>query len=192
MRLARWPDTDLGGHELDQDSRRTGSTRCATPTTASKSRPATARPAQHSTIAAFAARDHRGHGSDVTSEYLIPQPARVFDAERGRRIPHSDFGNRLTGARAARADSPGSKNEMAANGEAPARGSAAAAASLRRRRTTSGSSAAGGGASTMLQFYTDETAGRKMSPNSVLIMSIGFIAVVALLHVCGKLYRTSA
>ncbi|KAL5219744.1 hypothetical protein ABZP36_024457 [Zizania latifolia] len=82
---------------------------------------------------------------------------------------------------------------MAANGEAPARGSAAAAASLRRRRTTSsGAAGAGGGASTMLQFYTDETAGRKMSPNSVLIMSIGFIAVVALLHVCGKLYRTSA
>ncbi|KAL6615415.1 hypothetical protein ACP70R_037685 [Stipagrostis hirtigluma subsp. patula] len=79
---------------------------------------------------------------------------------------------------------------MVANGDAPARGSAAATASLRRRRTTSGA-AAGGGASTMLQFYTDETAGRKMSPNAVLIMSIGFIAVVALLHVFGKLYRTS-
>ncbi|KAL5227985.1 hypothetical protein ABZP36_016250 [Zizania latifolia] len=81
---------------------------------------------------------------------------------------------------------------MVANGEAPARGSAAAAASLRRRRTTSSGGAAGGGASTMLQFYTDETAGRKMSPNAVLIMSIGFISVVALLHVFGKLYRTSA
>ncbi|KAL6637836.1 hypothetical protein ACP70R_025408 [Stipagrostis hirtigluma subsp. patula] len=79
---------------------------------------------------------------------------------------------------------------MVANGDAPARGSAAATASLRRRRTTSGA-ASGGGASTMLQFYTDETAGRKMSPNAVLIMSIGFIAVVALLHVFGKLYRTS-
>ncbi|KAG8051606.1 hypothetical protein GUJ93_ZPchr0001g29980 [Zizania palustris] len=32
----------------------------------------------------------------------------------------------------------------------------------------------------MLQVYTDETAGRKMSPNAVLIMSIGFIVVVAL------------
>ncbi|KAE8770530.1 protein transport protein Sec61 subunit beta-like [Hordeum vulgare] len=81
---------------------------------------------------------------------------------------------------------------MVANGDAPARGSAAAAASLRRRRTTSGAAAAGGGAgaSTMLQFYTDEAAGRKMSPNAVLIMSIGFIAVVAVLHVFGKLYRT--
>uniref|UniRef100_A0A453JHZ8 Protein transport protein Sec61 subunit beta n=5 Tax=Triticinae TaxID=1648030 RepID=A0A453JHZ8_AEGTS len=46
-----------------------------------------------------------------------------------------------------------------------------------------------GGASTMLQFYTDEAAGRKMSPNAVLIMSIGFVAVVAVLHVFGKLYR---
>ncbi|KAM3330737.1 hypothetical protein ACQJBY_027087 [Aegilops geniculata] len=81
---------------------------------------------------------------------------------------------------------------MVANGDAPARGSAAAAASLRRRRTTSGAAAAGGGggASTMLQFYTDEAAGRKMSPNAVLIMSIGFIAIVAVLHVFGKLYRT--
>ncbi|KAG2607907.1 protein transport protein Sec61 subunit beta-like [Panicum virgatum] len=79
---------------------------------------------------------------------------------------------------------------MAANGDAPARGSAAAAASLRRRRATSGAAAGGGGASSMLQFYTDEAAGRKMFPNTVLIMSIGFVAVVAVLHVFGKLYRT--
>jgi protein transport protein SEC61 subunit beta len=39
----------------------------------------------------------------------------------------------------------------------------------------------------MLQFYTDEAARCKMSPNTVLIMSIGFIAVVAMLHVYGKL-----
>uniref|UniRef100_J3NBR9 Protein transport protein Sec61 subunit beta n=1 Tax=Oryza brachyantha TaxID=4533 RepID=J3NBR9_ORYBR len=81
---------------------------------------------------------------------------------------------------------------MAANGDGPARGSAAAAASLRRRRTTGGAAARGGGASTMLQFYTEEAAGCKMSPNAVLIMSIGFFAVVALLHVFGKLYRTSS
>ncbi|XBH66557.1 hypothetical protein VPH35_095033 [Triticum aestivum] len=81
------------------------------------------------------------------------------------------------------------KNKMVINGDALARGSAAAAASLRRRRTTSGAAGGGGGASTMLQFYTDEAAGRKMSPNAVLIMSIGFVAVVAVLHVFGKLYR---
>ncbi|CAN6173209.1 unnamed protein product, partial [Urochloa humidicola] len=84
------------------------------------------------------------------------------------------------------------QDKMAANGDAPARGTAAAAASLRRRRTTSGAAGAGGGgASSMLQFYTDEAAGRKVSPNTVLIMSIGFLAVVAMLHVFGKLYRTS-
>ncbi|MQL72430.1 hypothetical protein Taro_004770, partial [Colocasia esculenta] len=77
--------------------------------------------------------------------------------------------------------------KMVANGGAPPRGSAAAAASLRRRRTTGGA-AGGGGVNTMLQFYTDDATGRKMSPNTVLIMSIGFIAVVALLHVVGKLY----
>ncbi|CAL5049266.1 unnamed protein product [Urochloa decumbens] len=80
---------------------------------------------------------------------------------------------------------------MVANGDTPARGTAAAAASLRRRRTTSGVAGGGGGASSMLQFYTDEAAGRKMSPNTVLIMSIGFLAVVAMLHVFGKLYCTS-
>jgi protein transport protein SEC61 subunit beta len=81
---------------------------------------------------------------------------------------------------------------MVANGEAPARGTAAATASMRRRRTTGGGSgASAGGASTMLQFYADETAGRKMSPNTVLIMSIGFISIVAVLHVFGKLYRVS-
>jgi protein transport protein SEC61 subunit beta len=79
---------------------------------------------------------------------------------------------------------------MVANGDAPARGTAAAVVNLRRCRTTSGA-AAGGGASSMLQFYTDEAAGRKMSPNTVLIMSIGFIAVVAMLHVFGKLYCTA-
>ncbi|KAK9749223.1 hypothetical protein RND81_02G111000 [Saponaria officinalis] len=72
-------------------------------------------------------------------------------------------------------------------GAAPPRGSAAAAASLRRRRTASGG-AAGGTSGTMLQFYTDDAPGLKISPNVVLMMSIGFIAFVALLHVVGKLW----
>ncbi|XP_061997515.1 protein transport protein Sec61 subunit beta [Rosa rugosa] len=74
-------------------------------------------------------------------------------------------------------------------GAAPPRGSAAATASMRRRRTTSGGGGASGGAAgTMLQFYTDDAPGLKISPNVVLIMSIGFIAFVAVLHVMGKLY----
>jgi protein transport protein SEC61 subunit beta len=40
----------------------------------------------------------------------------------------------------------------------------------------------------MLQFYTDDAPGLKISPNVVLVMSIGFIAFVAILHVVGKLY----
>ncbi|KAK9742787.1 hypothetical protein RND81_03G197400 [Saponaria officinalis] len=40
----------------------------------------------------------------------------------------------------------------------------------------------------MLQFYTDDAPGLKISPNVVLMMSIGFIAFVALLHVVGKLW----
>lgn len=80
---------------------------------------------------------------------------------------------------------------MVQSGGAPPRGSAAATASMRRRRTTSGGGASGGGgagAGTMLQFYTDDAPGLKISPNVVLVMSIGFIAFVAVLHVMGKLY----
>ncbi|CAN6464467.1 unnamed protein product [Victoria cruziana] len=71
---------------------------------------------------------------------------------------------------------------------APPRGSAAAAASLRRRRPAVGSGSAGAAGNTMLQFYTDDAPGLKISPNVVLIMSIGFIAFVAILHVVGKFY----
>ncbi|KAF7153779.1 hypothetical protein RHSIM_Rhsim01G0020900 [Rhododendron simsii] len=76
---------------------------------------------------------------------------------------------------------------MAVGGAAPPRGSAAAAAAnLRRRRTAGGGTAAGGAAGNMLQFYTDDAPGLKISPNVVLVMSIGFIAFVAILHVMGE------
>lgn len=78
-----------------------------------------------------------------------------------------------------------------AGGAAPERGTAAAAAAnLRRRRTGGGGGGggAGGTSGTMLQFYTDDAPGLKISPNVVLVMSIGFIAFVAILHVVGKLY----
>lgn len=74
-----------------------------------------------------------------------------------------------------------------ANGAAPPRGSAAAAANLRRRRMA-GSGASAGVGGNMLQFYTDDAPGLKITPNVVLVMSIGFIAFVAVLHVIGKLY----
>lgn len=73
---------------------------------------------------------------------------------------------------------------------APQRGSAAAAASMRRRKPSgsAGGGASGGATGSMLQFYTDDAPGLKISPNVVLVMSIGFIAFVAVLHVMGKLY----
>ncbi|KAI4338798.1 hypothetical protein MLD38_023809 [Melastoma candidum] len=76
---------------------------------------------------------------------------------------------------------------MALTGTVPPRGSAAAAASMRKRRTAGGGTS-GGAAGTMLQFYTDDTPGLKISPNVILVMSITFIAFVAVLHVMGKLY----
>ncbi|XAR53410.1 hypothetical protein NMG60_11021955 [Bertholletia excelsa] len=75
---------------------------------------------------------------------------------------------------------------MVANGSAPPRGSAAAAASLCRRRT-GGASSVGGSSRSMLQFYTEDAPGLRISPNVVLVMSIGFVAFVAILHVIGKL-----
>ncbi|KAK4755622.1 hypothetical protein SAY87_009379 [Trapa incisa] len=81
----------------------------------------------------------------------------------------------------------GLRREMELGGTAPPRGSAAAAANLRRRRTSS-TGTSGGATGTMLQFYTDDAPGLKISPNVVLITSIGFIAFVAVLHVMGKLY----
>ncbi|KAF7153566.1 hypothetical protein RHSIM_Rhsim01G0019700 [Rhododendron simsii] len=73
---------------------------------------------------------------------------------------------------------------MAVGGAAPPRGrAAAAAANLRRRRTAGGGTAAGGAAGNVLQFYTDDVPGLKISPNVVVVMSIGFIAFVAILHV---------
>ncbi|KAL1543372.1 protein transport protein Sec61 subunit beta-like [Salvia divinorum] len=77
---------------------------------------------------------------------------------------------------------------MATGGAAPQRGTAAAAAANLRRRRTAGGGAGGGASGTMLQFYTDDAPGLKISPNVVLVMSIGFIAFVAVLHVMGKLY----
>ncbi|XP_047171179.1 protein transport protein Sec61 subunit beta-like [Vigna umbellata] len=77
--------------------------------------------------------------------------------------------------------------KMALGGTTPPRGSAAATANMRRRRTAGGG-ASRGATGTMLQFYTDDAPGLQISPNVVLVMSIGFIAFVDILHVMGKLY----
>ncbi|EOX97091.1 Preprotein translocase Sec [Theobroma cacao] len=58
---------------------------------------------------------------------------------------------------------------------------------MRKRRTTRGA-AFGGIVKSILQFYTDDGPRLKISPNVVLIMSIGFIGFVAILHLMGKLY----
>ncbi|EOX93100.1 Preprotein translocase Sec [Theobroma cacao] len=64
----------------------------------------------------------------------------------------------------------------------PARESVATIASMRRRRTASGA-ASKGVVETMLQFYTNDGLGLKISPNVMLVMSIGFIAFVAVLQI---------
>ncbi|KAI3447083.1 hypothetical protein Pfo_003748 [Paulownia fortunei] len=66
------------------------------------------------------------------------------------------------------------------------RGGAAAAAAMGMRRRKGGGGSQD--ATTVLQFYTDEAPGIKLSPTTVLVISTGFIAFVAILHVVGKLY----
>lgn len=68
-----------------------------------------------------------------------------------------------------------SEVKMTANGGAPPRGNAAAAANLRRRR-------AGGG-------WAATVTGWKLTPFSVVVVSTGFIAFVAVLHGVGKFLR---
>ncbi|EOY13672.1 Preprotein translocase Sec [Theobroma cacao] len=70
---------------------------------------------------------------------------------------------------------------------APPKENAAAIASMRKRRTTRGA-ASRGVVETTLQFYTNDGPRLKISPNVMLVISIDFIAFVAILHVMGKLY----
>ncbi|RZC68451.1 hypothetical protein C5167_031689 [Papaver somniferum] len=66
---------------------------------------------------------------------------------------------------------------MVLNGDAPPRGSAAG---LSRRTAIRGGDATGGSGNSVLQFYTDDAPGLKISPKVVLVMSIGFIAFVTI------------
>ncbi|KAK4479099.1 hypothetical protein RD792_014610 [Penstemon davidsonii] len=59
---------------------------------------------------------------------------------------------------------------------------------MRRRKRVAGNGGEDVAATTVLQFYSDEEPGIKLSPTTVLVASIGFIAFVAILHVIGKLY----
>ncbi|PIA42869.1 hypothetical protein AQUCO_02000369v1 [Aquilegia coerulea] len=68
-----------------------------------------------------------------------------------------------------------------------ANGGSAATTGMRRRRTAGGG-AAGGVAGNMLQFYSNDAPGLKLSPPVVLGMSIAFIAAVAALHVFAQDY----
>uniref|UniRef100_A0A7C8YHR0 Protein transport protein Sec61 subunit beta n=1 Tax=Opuntia streptacantha TaxID=393608 RepID=A0A7C8YHR0_OPUST len=74
------------------------------------------------------------------------------------------------------------------------RGSAAAAGMRRRMTSSAGASRSVDdiiGRGSMLRFYTDDAPGLKVSPTTVLVMSIAFIAFVISLHVFGKLHRSS-
>ena len=46
---------------------------------------------------------------------------------------------------------------------------------------------AGGSSAGILRFYTDDSPGIKIGPNTVLIGSLSFIGLVVMLHIWGKL-----
>ncbi|EPR58322.1 Sec61beta family protein [Toxoplasma gondii TgCatPRC2] len=72
--------------------------------------------------------------------------------------------------------------------------------SVPRRRVTAGggaSSAAGqrsrgvpASSQGILRFYTDDTPGLKIGPQTVLILTLCFMASVVLLHIVGKVHQT--
>ncbi|CBZ50715.1 agap011504-PA, related [Neospora caninum Liverpool] len=72
--------------------------------------------------------------------------------------------------------------------------------SVPRRRVTSGGGASNSAAQRprgmpassqgILRFYTDDTPGLKIGPQTVLIMTLCFMACVVLLHIAGKVHQT--
>jgi len=58
-----------------------------------------------------------------------------------------------------------------------------------RRRPGRGSTGQGGSRlkDSVMSFYTDDSPGIKIAPHVVIIGSLGFIAIVTLLHIVGKL-----
>ncbi|KAL6322845.1 hypothetical protein AAG906_020845 [Vitis piasezkii] len=113
-----------------------------------------------------------------------------FEASKNRENPRSYSNSSFIVVDPCRSFSFIPTNELNKKGGRSLHLYAAAAASLRRRRTSGAT--AGGASGNMLQFYTDDAPGLKISPNVVLVMSIGFIAFVAILHVMGKLYFMAA
>eukprot|EP00873_Tetraselmis_striata_P042522 jgi/Tetstr1/462786/TSEL_007737.t1 len=75
----------------------------------------------------------------------------------------------------------GSGAGASAGRAAPPAGAVGAA----RRRPTGRSG--GGFKQNVMNFYTDDAPGLKISPVMVLIMSLGFIGFVTILHVIGKI-----
>lgn len=75
----------------------------------------------------------------------------------------------------------GGGSSGAAGRSAPPPGAVGAA----RRRPTGRTG--GGFKQNVMNFYTDDAPGLKISPVMVLIMSLGFIGFVTILHVIGKI-----
>ncbi|KAK9804682.1 hypothetical protein WJX73_010185 [Symbiochloris irregularis] len=56
-----------------------------------------------------------------------------------------------------------------------------------RKRTARGGGGTPGMRQNIMNFYTDDSAGLRLSPVIVVVMSVSFIAFVTLLHIVGKI-----
>eukprot|EP00793_Prasinoderma_coloniale_P005909 PRCOL_00004383-RA len=92
----------------------------------------------------------------------------------------------------ARGAAPGQvSTSVKGGGPGPRMQGNAPAGAVQKRRAGGGRGSQGNGKN-MLRFYTDESPGLTISPVTVLVMSLGFVAGVTLLHVIGKLYSLGA
>lgn len=97
------------------------------------------------------------------------------------------------GASNSQASTLGASGRSGSSGPAGPRQSAPTASGVRRRQVANGpssSSSAPRGPNTnsnMFRFYSDDAPGLKITPTTVLVLSLCLIGFVTLLHIIGKL-----
>mmetsp|Transcript_10884 Transcript_10884/g.17121 ORF Transcript_10884/g.17121 Transcript_10884/m.17121 type:complete len:100 (-) Transcript_10884:325-624(-) len=78
------------------------------------------------------------------------------------------------------------------SGSAPSSGSKRPGGAVKRYSGGGGAARAGGAAGQggIWRYYTDDAAGLKVGPTTVLVVSLLFIALVVMLHIFGRFARS--
>lgn len=90
-------------------------------------------------------------------------------------------------ARMAKGGSSSQSSTMVPRGGRSATGAPTGSAGLLRRRPVRSGAGSGKLSQNVVNFYTDDSPGLKISPVVVIVMSLGFIGFVTLLHIVGKI-----